>query len=314
MSIKLTQAEFIMRSITKHGNTIDYSKVDYKNAKTPVQLVCKFHGLFKQIPWRHLQNKTGCRKCGRQLQINKRRKTISTFIQQALSIHKDKYNYQDVNYINSFTKIKIICKLHGEFWQTPANHLSGNGCPSCRNRYTTAEFIQQSKKIHNNYYDYSLTTYEHSLKLVKIICPKHGVFEQCARNHLSGKGCYKCCLSKGELKIKAWLLEQKIPFETQKTFNTCLNPKTGFNLYYDFYLPTYNTIIEFHGKQHYEMFRNWLNETKQRFLSRQYRDKIKEQFLVEHSIKFIKIKYTIKNISNFLQKQLSQPTKISPTI
>ena len=54
------------------------------------------------------------------------------FIEKAKKIHGDKYDYSKVEYINSHTKVCIICPEHGEFWQTPNNHLHGYGCPKCK--------------------------------------------------------------------------------------------------------------------------------------------------------------------------------------
>lgn len=60
-----------------------------------------------------------------------------------------------------------------------------------------------------------------------------------------------CLVSKGEEKINFILQELKIKFNTQKTFNDCINPKTNTKLRFDFYLPDYNCCIEYDGKQHY---------------------------------------------------------------
>lgn len=59
------------------------------------------------------------------------------FIERSIIIHNNKYNYCNIRYINARTSVEIICPLHGEFHQTPSNHLSGKGCKQCgieRNR------------------------------------------------------------------------------------------------------------------------------------------------------------------------------------
>ena len=53
------------------------------------------------------------------------------FISKANKIHGNRYNYSKVNYINAKTKITIICRDHGEFYQTPSNHLSNYNCQKC---------------------------------------------------------------------------------------------------------------------------------------------------------------------------------------
>jgi len=134
--------------------------------------------------------------------------TTQDFIIKSNNIHKNKYDYSLVIYINNRTKIKIICPIHGVFEQLPMNHIKGVGCSKCSNNkpLTTDEFILKSNHIHNNEYDYSLTIYEKSNKKVKIICPIHGVFEQKPNNHLSGTKCPKC--KGGVLRDKNYFIEK----------------------------------------------------------------------------------------------------------
>jgi hypothetical protein len=55
------------------------------------------------------------------------------FIKKSKLSHRDKYNYSKVNYTNNLTKITIICPIHGEFIQTPNNHLNqSQGCSKCK--------------------------------------------------------------------------------------------------------------------------------------------------------------------------------------
>ena len=122
--------------------------------------------------------------------------TTDTFITKAKNVHGDKYDYTLVNYINAQTKIKIICPEHGVFEQTPNNHLSGKkGCPRCGGtmRLNTNIFIEKSKNIHDDKYDYSLVNYINCETKIKIICPEHGTFEQIPIDHLYNKsGCPYC--------------------------------------------------------------------------------------------------------------------------
>ena len=119
------------------------------------------------------------------------------FIQKANIIHNNKYDYSNINYINNHTKIKIICKAHGEFYKDPSHHLRGQGCPECshRKRLNTDSFIEKSKKIHNDFYDYSKTIYKNQDIKLKIICPTHGEFEQIPYHHLAGHKCKSCSIN-----------------------------------------------------------------------------------------------------------------------
>lgn len=123
-----------------------------------------------------------------------KKSNTNEFILRARTIHGWKYDYSKVEYVNSYTKICIICPEHGEFWQTPTMHLKGQGCKKCYGNYksSTTEFVKKSRKIHGDKYDYSKVVYENNHKKVCIICPIHGEFWQKPNAHLLGNGCKKC--------------------------------------------------------------------------------------------------------------------------
>lgn len=188
MSKKLTTEEFIRRAKEVHGERYDYSKTHYHGRSKKVLIICREHGEFWQRPDHHLSS-YGCRKCSR------RYMDAEYFKQKANVVHNGKYDYSKVEYVNNHTKVHIVCPIHGEFWQTPNDHLSGKGCFKCRVENATLcteSFIERANRLHKEKYDYSLTVYEHCQKKVKIICPIHGMFEQTAGNHLNGYGCQQC--------------------------------------------------------------------------------------------------------------------------
>ncbi len=193
MKNKLTTEEFTSRSTIIHNNKYDYSLVEYVNSYTKVKIVCNEHGVFEQRPNSHLTGK-GCLYCSIESGIIKKTSTTYEFINRSTIIHNNKYDYSLVEYINSKTKVKIICPEHGAFEQLANSHILGVGCPICTGKLksTTHGFITRSNIIHNNKYDYSLVEYINSYTKVKIICPEHGIFEQTPNGHLSSKGCYKC--------------------------------------------------------------------------------------------------------------------------
>ena len=293
----LTNEIFIKRSTIIHNNKYDYSLVEYKNNKTKVKIICPIHGEFDQQPSRHL-NYQGCMKCSN---LNKTF-PLHEFIENSKKIHGDKYDYSLVNYKNSRTKVKIICLIHGEFEQLPNSHMMGKGCRICTglNKLTTKDFIKNSKKIHGDKYDYSLVDYKNGLSKVKIICSKHGIFEQLPNNHTSKKyGCPFCGESKGENDIVKYLNNLKIKFKRQKRFDKCRNKNT---LPFDFYLPEYNCCIEYDGEQHYtpiEFFGGVDN-----FKKLKKHDKIKNEYCKENNIHLIRIKYN-ENINDKLDELLN---------
>jgi very-short-patch-repair endonuclease len=175
----------------------DYSNVEYKSAREKVIIICKNHGEFIQTPNGHLSKESGCRKCSTEINSDKQRKTTKQFIEHALQIHGDKYDYSKVEYKSAKEKVIIICKEHGEFLQSPNSHLSKESdCIKCAGYYksNTEDFINKAKKIevHRDKYDYSEVEYKSAVEKVIIICKDHGRFEQTPNHHLNGQGCYKC--------------------------------------------------------------------------------------------------------------------------
>ena len=255
MSKKLTTEEFIEKARKVHGDKYDYTRVEYIGSKIKVKIICPIHGEFEQIPNSHLLG-FNCPKCG-----NKKRRencvmTQNDFIERARLVHGDKYDYSKVEYINSDTKVCIICPIHGEFWQTPCHHINrGDGCQKCANknnnidkRSNTVEFIEKARRVHGNKYDYSQVEYVNNHSKICIICPTHGVFMQTPTKHIHGlNGCPKCKESKLEREVGLFLTSNNIKFERQKKFSWL-----GQQLL-DFYLTDYHIGVECQGRQHFEI-------------------------------------------------------------
>jgi len=193
----MTKEEFIQKAKSVHGDKYDYSKVESTvNAKTKICIICPEHGEFWQEAYSHIRG-CGCRKCSN-LNMSFAMKKYSNreeFITKAHEIHGDKYDYSKVKYVDTATKVCIICPKHGEFWQTPSNHLHGWGCTKCsrpNSGMSTEEFIARAREVHGNKYDYSKVEYKNSTTKVCIICPEHGEFWQTPKEHLNNHSCPKC--------------------------------------------------------------------------------------------------------------------------
>lgn len=193
MGQQLTTDIFIERAKKIHGIKYNYSNVEYIGNKIKINIICIKHGVFTQSPSDHLSGR-GCNKCGIDNRAKKHTKSTEKFVEDAKKIHNTLYDYSLVEYKNWNVNIKIICKKHGVFEQTPNNHLIGEGCGICGGCFelTTEEFIDKAKKIHGNRYEYSKSKYVKSIKKVIIICDKHGKFKQTPNKHLQGQGCFKC--------------------------------------------------------------------------------------------------------------------------
>ena len=236
-----TQEEFITRSNLIHKNKFDYSKTKYINNNTKIKIICKQHGLFFQRPSHHLRGQ-GCCKCNG---YEFKRSNTEKFTEKSNKIHNNLYDYSNVNYISNYKKVKIVCKNHGEFLQTPCNHLTGKGCYKCAiehranlKRSNTSDFIQFSGIIHNNKYDYSIVEYTTSNKKVDILCNLHGKFSQKAGHHLKGHGCPKCHhrISKPETEFLNYM---KIKENNRQSY-ICRKSVDGYD-------PATNTVYEFLG-------------------------------------------------------------------
>lgn len=136
--IKTAAEQFVRKARKIHGGKYDYSKVEYNKAKLPVIIVCKKHGEFTLTPSKHLGG-GGCKKCGYERLSQQKRKTLQQFIKQAVAVHKSKFQYNKVDYVNGRTKVEIICPIHGSFFQTPNAHLRGQGCLKCSSTTSKAE-------------------------------------------------------------------------------------------------------------------------------------------------------------------------------
>lgn len=242
---RLTTELFIKKSKEKHGEKYDYSKSEYCGDKKKVCIICPEHGEFWQDPHSHMSG------CGCPLCSKTKKPTTSEFIEQAKLIHGDKYDYSKVNYINNITKVSIICPEHGEFSQTPREHLSGCGCQTCglinRSRVRSLnlnEFIAKAKETHGDTYDYTKTTYSTAKQKVLITCKKHGDFYQEAWSHLSGCGCPQCSsqFSKKENEIYQYVKSLLPDVEIIKN-----DKKTIWPYELDIYIPNKQIAIEFNG-------------------------------------------------------------------
>jgi hypothetical protein len=180
-------AAFIAEAQVKHGDCYDYSQVKYFSAREYVQIICRVHGPFPQSPGSHLKG-AGCPAC-----VGKNRDT-ARFIVEAMAKHGGTYDYSQAAYTFAHHDLKIVCKIHGLFLQSPSNHLRGQGCSKCSGRnWDTSIFIAEAKAKHGNTYGYSLVSYSNGLGKVEITCKIHGSFWQTPHDHVNGgRGCPKC--------------------------------------------------------------------------------------------------------------------------
>ena len=188
---------FIEKAREIHGNKYDYSLVTHVKTREKSKIVCPEHGRFEQYAYAHLRGQ-GCPKCARLRNTD----TTEKFKQKAFAVHGNKYDYKKTVYgANQREKVTITCPEHGDFTQSPTDHLSGKGCKlcghkSCKQKQTfdIGRSISDFRKIHGLKYTYPNleTEYKRSTSMITVVCPKHGKFKKRANLHKHGQGCPNC--------------------------------------------------------------------------------------------------------------------------
>ena len=299
----MTREEFIEKARKVHGNKYDYSKVEYKNNREKVCIICPIHGEFMKSPYKHL-NGQGCPRCSIEKMSNRFSDNINEFIKKAEKIHNNKYDYSKSIYKNTKTKICIICPKHGEFWQAPYSHLSGAGCNKCAKeklsmlyRSNNEEFIRKSNIIHNFKYDYSKVEYINNHTPVIIICPIHGEFKQIPNSHLNGNGCPKCAEQKN---ISENRLYKFISSNTELNIIKQYKPKWLNKKSLDIFIKDLNVAIEHQGEQHFVPKAHFGGD--KQFKIQKQRDIDKYNACKEHGVKLLYFSYDKNVPSDYIDK------------
>ncbi len=158
-----------------------------------------------------------------------KKQTIDNIIHKFNSIHDNKYNYNLIKYINSKTKIEIICPIHGIFKQTPSDHVSGHGCPKCsinknanNKRNDLISLLKKANIIHNKKYDYSLIKNHINMhQKQNIICKKHGIFNISLHSHINKKrGCKLCAIENRMDTIETFIKKANIIHNNKYNYNS----------------------------------------------------------------------------------------------
>lgn len=191
-------------------------------------------------------------------------------------------------------KIKVRCKKCGKIrYMDPHNIERSKVCPSCAGleKKNHEDFCNELFQINSDIK--VISEYKGVDKYVKCKCDICGnIWDARAGHLLSGIGCPQCNESKGEREIRHYLAKNGISFEAQKKFSDCIGVG-GKHLRFDFYLPDYNTLIEFQGVQHEKPIEIWGGD--ERFCIQKNNDNIKKRYCLEHKINFLEIKYSELN-------------------
>lgn len=301
MSKKKTHEEYVSELLIKNPTVEVVEK--YIDANTKIMHHCLVHNIYwETTPSRALQG-VGCEICKKEKFRKTKCKTHQQYIEEINTVNPD---IEVVGkYIDATTPIKHHCIKHDIYWNaTPDNILHGHGCVECgkekigdKNRKTHEEYIEELKIVDSNitvlgnYID-SFTPILH-----KCLIDSHEWYAKPV-NVLSGCGCPKCNESKGEKHIRKWLDNNNVKYISQKIFKDCRNEKP---LPFDFYLPDYNTLIEYDGEQHYRAVEYFGGQNG--FEKRIKCDKIKNDYCKNNGISLLRIPY-FKNVEEELNNFL----------
>lgn len=289
--------KFIQNAINIHGNLYNYDLVDYQGSYVHVKIKCKAEGhIFEIQPNVHLAVGQGCKYCNekllkkekRTLNKNVQRKTVKwtteLFIEEALKVHKNNFDYSLVNVESVKKPIKIKCKKNHIFDTLIYTHLDGSGCLTCSyNSLSQDEFIKKSKEIFGeNTLNYSKVEYVNSTEKVILICnEKNHEFEVSPHKHYGSLGC-PLCNNSSESLLYDKIIDYYNNINREYLFKNIAEIKT---YPFDFLLDEYKIIIELDGKQHFE----YVEFFKSDVVERQRIDFLKMMFAMKNGYSIIRI-------------------------
>ena len=270
----------------------------YKKANVPVLHKCLIDEYeWKASPGNILYGK-GCPKCAKNIKISH-----DEYVKKVSEINQNIEVLEE--YINVNTPILHYCKIHDIKWRVcPICILKGTGCIECgkeklskKNTKTHEQYIKELKEINPNI-----------IPIEKYINSNTNILHKCLIDDyewyvsplhtLSGNGCPQCNESKGERQIRLWLNKFDIAYEREYRFDDCRDIKP---LPFDFYLPSYNSCIEYQGKQHYHPIDYFGGKKHLEYVQRH--DDIKKEYCKNKGISLLHIPYN-KNVEEELNNFL----------
>ena len=281
-----------------------------KNNKK-VDCVCNLDGYsWSATPSDLLSQKSRCRLC------KKRESSLDNVRNLNSKIHQiNPYINVVGNYISCRTKILCVCSFcNSEFKSTPNTLLLNYSCPVCGKSFMKNDkdvskqkhesFVKKLKKANRNIIPVDI--YTGSKEKIKVRCVIDGCeWYAIPHNLLTGhSGCPVCnSISKGESRIKNFLVDKGVSYEYQFR-HPKLRGKSNYMLSYDFFLPEYNLLIEFQGKQHETAIDYFGGES--RFNIQIENDKTKKEFAIQNNIELLEIwYYDYDNIEQILSEKLN---------
>jgi len=294
--------DMVMPIIDKLGLIfVDLILID---GETNIQFMCNNHlgkGI-QTITWTHLkESKYGCRYCAG------KGRTTEDFINIMRDIHPTIEVLGE--YIHTEVPIECRCKIDGHVWSPiPRSLINKQGCPVCGIESTRFKRTKKHDDFVKDLYEVNpnievIGEYINSKTFIQCRCKiDDGIWESYPSNLLNETaGCPYCNGTKGERKIIEFLDNNDIKYKYQKKYKDLLGVGNR-KLSYDFYLPTYNILIEYQGQYHDGTARN---QTEKDFIKQQEHDRRKRKYAKLHNIVLFEIWYwNFNNIEDILKNKL----------
>jgi very-short-patch-repair endonuclease len=278
---------------------------EYIRSKEKLEIECSACHCVYKMNWKEYYNGSRCNICFINRKKNPPNKKKYEDVKKYIEDHGD--ILISTEYISCFTKLEIECGTCKNIFMMHFRAYKGQNhrCKLCGNKKMgnriglSQEHVEEYIK---NNGDELISKYHNCVTKLQIICGIcKSIYNMSFTNYYS-RNCRCPCIKKpkGEKLIEDYLKNRNIEFEIQKILPDCKYIKT---LYFDFYLPDYNLLIEFDGMQHMKPIKHFGgNKT---FENIQKRDTIKNVYCIKNKYYLLRIPHTdIKNIDTILDNYL----------
>lgn len=305
---------------TNYGDEFEVRVQDLQpNASVRVTVICDFCQREYSVTWQHyieVENKNqkhACYNCRhiKRYENNLHKRQDELYLKALQACQQNGYVLLSSKFdiLCNTSYIKYLCPRHGEHTMRVSNFINGKGCPDCvpennseRFRLSVNEVEQRiqecgGKLLNKNDY---INRHERNLLVECCECKTPFVTSLVLFTQHGGQVCDACRNSEslGEKRIECYLQNNQIKFVPQQCFSDCRDQRP---LPFDFYLPDYNTLIEFDGRQHFEDTHYFTYPID---MVRKH-DEIKNNYCQANGINLIRIPYwDINQIEQILNKEL----------
>lgn len=288
MTTEEKKNRFIKKAIDLWGYKYNYDKVNYIDNKTPVSIGYKGY-YYLQSPIKHLQ--------GKKIELQEKRMSTDEFIFKSKLVWGERFDYSECEYLGTSKKVKLYDNLkHRWIEQIPKSHLKGYEVT----KMSLDEFISECNLIHGSKYKILAENYTNLHSEVKLFCPYHGEITKKAASILYSSACRACPEHDFNKNVVSFLKNKSVNYFKNYSFYETLNSTRFF---FNFYLPTLRTCIEFDGIQHFEPIEYFGGI--ESFEKQQKNDIMKQSYCEENFIDLIRIRYDrINSISDILWEAL----------